>query len=498
MKKSKENIKKFTYGHQFECKKATLGEYLKLIVDNAPSREALEEALRSKFFSAHSATTDGAATKDNQRKLAMNCFLSLRAYQLLESTPTLADEYKPANLLTRLQACPDEKSLHTEFARHILLKLSGTDLLKAIESVIQRGDCPTLITVIRQLNEMGYELSTNSIYPSTMRQWLTKAGLFEGPYKIAWDIFHDITGVNQELMEALYKLDPGQKYFLLSMLEMNPPDLIAWPEVLKHTAATRRLDYDMKLFPKTVLNPLIEAGFIEMDKTTTGRGAKPNHVRLTKLGKSKLLAPFVANLASLVDIDGADLNKPLEQILIDVDSLDIHVKGKALELLAIWLIRICSLRFIAWRKRDAETGKGEVDVMAASDIFIYNRWQIQCKNTKVVDVDVIAKEVGMMFLTKADVVMVISTGSFTRDAISYADAICSRSRYYVILIDGNHLKQIRENKTNLIPILNTIAKRTFVRKEYGMTLDESSVVIDDLEQSEADSRLSIDLGEVPQ
>ena len=219
-------------------------------------------------------------------------------------------------------------------------------------------------------------------------------------------------------------------------------------------------------------------------------------VRLTKLGKSKFLAPFVANLASLVDIDGADLNKPFEQILIDVDSLDIHIKGKALELLAIWLIRICSLRFIAWRKRDAETGKGEVDVMAASDIFIYNRWQIQCKNTKVVDVDVIAKEVGMMFLTKADVVMVITTGIFTKDAISYADAICSRSRYYVILIDGNHLKQIRENKTNLIPILNAIAKRTFVRKEYGMTLDEASVVIDDLEKSEADALLASEGGDI--
>lgn len=498
MKKSKENIKTFTYGHQFECEKANLREYLELISENEPSREALEKALRNKFFSGHSATTDKAGTEDNQQKLAMNCFLSLRAYKLLEMIPDAKDKYKPTDLLRRLQATKDEKSLHTEFARHILLNLSGTDLLKAIESVIQRGDSPTLITTIRQLNEMGYELSLNSIYPSTMRQWLCKAGLFEGLYKIAWDVFHDITGVNQELMEALYKLDPGQKYFLLSILEINPPDLISWPEVLKHATATRRLDYDMKLFPKTVLNPLIQAGFIEMDKTTAGRGAKPNEVRLTKLGKSKFLAPFIANLASLVDIDSAELNKPLKQILIDVDSLDIHVKGKALELLAIWLIRICALRFISWRKRDAETGKGEVDVMAASDTFIYNRWQIQCKNTSLVDVDVIAKEVGMMFLTKADIVMVITTGAFTRDAISYADAICTRSRYYVILIDGKQLDQIRENKTNFIPILNTIAKRTFVRKEYGMTFDEASIVIDALEQSEADSRLSTDLGETPQ
>jgi len=363
---------------------------------------------------------------------------------------------------------------------------------------MQRNEDPTLGTVILQLNEMGYELAPNSIYPSTMRQWLNSAGLFEGTNKIAWDIFQEITGVDREFMDALYKLNPFQKYFLLSLLEMNPSESIAWPEVVQHTATTKRLNYDMKLFPKTVLEPLIKAGFIEMDKTTTGRGAKPNKVRLTELGNSKFLEPFVNNLACLVGIDSAELNKPFEKILTEVDDPDKHVKGRALELLAIWIIRMCGLRFIDWRKRDAETGKGEVDVMAASDTFVYNRWQIQCKNTKRVDVDIVAKEVGMIFLTKADIIMIITTGVFTSDATSYADAICSQSRYYVILIDGAHLKLIRDNKANLVPILNKIARRTFVRKEYGMTNKEASLVIENLEKSDADARLSLDLGEDPE
>ena len=70
------------------------------------------------------------------------------------------------------------------------------------------------------------------------------------------------------------------------------------------------------------------------------------------------------------------------------DNSNKYIKGKALELLAIWMIRLTSLRFTKWRKRDYETGQGEVDVLAASDRFVYHRWQIQCKNTKRVDVRV--------------------------------------------------------------------------------------------------------------
>ena len=45
-----------------------------------------------------------------------------------------------------------------------------------------------------------------------MRQWLIKAGLFEGKSKILWDVYYDLTGIEKNLMDS-HKLDPGQKYF---------------------------------------------------------------------------------------------------------------------------------------------------------------------------------------------------------------------------------------------------------------------------------------------
>lgn len=489
--KRPENVKKFTYGHQFEPEKASLLEYAEMIIKNAPSRAALESDIRGKFFSSHSSGTSSEVSDDNQRKLSMNCFLSLRAYQLLQSDPEEKDNYTPSDLCIQLNSASGEDDALKEFAKHILVNLSGTDLLKAIETVNERGDRPTLLSIIGELNEMGYELSKNSIYPSTMRQWLTKAGLFEGQYKIAWDVFYDMTGMSLDFVVGIYELNPEQKYFLISMIEMGVTEFTHWTKIVERTQAVKHLDYDMKMFPKLVLEPMVAKGIIEMNKTTVGRGAKPNQVRFTDQGVQELLLPFLKNVADLVSMSETELNRSFDSILSEIDDPDKHIKGKALELLAVWMIRLCGLRFTEWRKRDAETGKGEVDLMAASDTFVYSRWQVQCKNTSRVDIDVVAKEIGMTFMTKADVVLIITTGRFTSDAIQYADTLCAVSRYYLILIDGDDLDKIRSDRTSIIPILNKIARRTFVRKEFGMAPSEADKLVEDLDEDASAAQLEL-------
>tara|TARA_Y100000588_G_scaffold360002_1_gene419458 strand:- start:4315 stop:5757 length:1443 start_codon:yes stop_codon:yes gene_type:complete len=476
-KKKKENLKRFTYGHQFEPAKADLQDYIKLCECHVPDRVVLQEAIRTKFFSSHSAKTAASSTDDNQRKLAMNCFLSLRAYGLVEGNST---EYNLTDLsrkLLTLSSTPD--LMLREFSKHILQNLSGTDLLKAIESLNSRGDNPTLQKIIAELNEMGYLLAANSVYPSTMRQWLNKGGLFDSKSIIAWDVYYELTGISKDFLEKAYTLTPGQKYFLLSLLELDVRDFEFWNRILEHTASVRKIDYDMKMFPSTVLIPLQSLGVIELEKSTEGRGAKPNKVKLSKKAVAEFLIPFIQNIAKLCSVEESELNKSFENVLLDVESEDIHIKGRGLELLAIWMVRLCSLRFTEWRKRDIETGKGEVDVLAASDTFVYSKWQIQCKNTSKVDVDVVAKETGMTFVTNADIIMIVTTGTFTNDARIYADRVSTVSRYYIILLDGGDIASIREDKTSVTHILDKHAKRTFARKEYGLTNIEFAEFSDD-------------------
>ncbi|NJM73023.1 MAG: restriction endonuclease [Scytonema sp. RU_4_4] len=142
------------------------------------------------------------------------------------------------------------------------------------------------------------------------------------------------------------------------------------------------------------------------------------------------------------------------------------------------MIRLTSLRFTKWRSR--ENGKGEVDVLAASDRFVYSRWQIQCKNTNKVDIDVLAKEIGLTFVTGADVVMVVTTGEFTKDAYQYAYRMMEVSRYYMILLQKDDIEAIKRDKTNIIEIFDRKARRVFAKKE----LDVSDEELNGIEQEE--------------
>jgi len=239
----------------------------------------------------------------------------------------------------------------------------------------------------------------------------------------------------------------------------------------KHTRSVYTIRLTTKNLVKDILEPLKQLGLIETRKTTTGRGAKPHDVRLTEKGKNDILEPLIKNLADLTEMTSLDLNQPFENVVAQLSVDDKYIRGIALELFAVWIIRLLGLRFSKWRLRHYEaTGGGEVDVLAASDKVMYNRWQIQCKNVKSsVGVDVIAKEVSLTFLTKADVAMVVTTGHFASDAVNYANQVTDNSRYYIILLEGDDVQRIVEDRTRIIDILNLKARRTFAKRELGIS-----------------------------
>ena len=84
----------------------------------------------------------------------------------------------------------------------------------------------------------------------------------------------------------------------------------------------------------------------------------------------------------------------------------------------------------------------------------------------------LAKEIGMTFVTGADVVMVVTAGEFTRNAFQYASRMMEVSRYYMILLQRDDLEAIKQDKTNIINILDRQARRVFAKKELGMSNKE--------------------------
>ncbi|MEH2079784.1 MAG: hypothetical protein V7K89_07145 [Nostoc sp.] len=272
-------LKRFTYGHQFEPAKFSLVEILELCKECQPSRDTLEANIAQRYFSQHSKRALSRLASENIRKLAMNCFLSLRAYQLIENLEQ-PRQYKITPLVEEILSKSNNTFfVNRRFATHILNNLSGMALLKAIDAINSRGEEPQLESIAYELQERGYTISPNAIYTSTMRSWLSLTGVFEREYEINWDIVSEILGINKDFIDELYTLTPGQKHFLLSLLNLDVKELIPANKVAQHIRSIYKLRLTTKNLVKDVIEPLATLGLIETEKTTGGRGAKPNKVR---------------------------------------------------------------------------------------------------------------------------------------------------------------------------------------------------------------------------
>jgi site-specific DNA-methyltransferase (cytosine-N4-specific) len=455
-------------------------------------QEALQEQIRTTYFPGH-------GNADNSNKMAMNCRLSLKAYGLIESVGSPRDkQYQTTELadeLIHLHGAEGEDAMYRRFAIHIVTELEGLTLLRLIENIRARGEQVTLEYLGEEMNDLlNIAIPPNSTYISTMVAWLARARVMNSTgFNVNWDVVYDFINVDADLIDKLYTLTPEQKYFLLSMINLSVEEFTPSNKIAQHTRSVYSIRLTSKNLVKDIIEPLETLGLVESQKTTVGRGAKPHDVRLTERSKNDLLAPTLENLAELANLDTTELRRTFEDVVGDLNDPDKHIKGKALELLAIWIIRLLGLRFSKWRLRSFQgTGGAEVDVTAASDKIVYSRWQMQCKNTKKVDVDVIAKEVGLTFLTHADIIAVVTTGKFTGDAVNYASQVTDNSRYYVVLLDGDDIRRIVEDRTKIIEILNIKARRVFAKKELGVAEfgDEGLY-----EESEAEDTIGVEIAE---
>ena len=485
-------LRRFTYGDQFTPSKIDLLHLLELSVAKQRGRYDLQQSIRSAYFEGHGRNPD--QSDENSAKMAMNCLLSLKAYGLINLTEG-GKQYTVTTLTQELLGLKEDlETFYRYFAVFILTKREGLLLCRLIENIRARGERVTLEYLGEEFNELGIKIPPNSTYISTMKSWLVQVGAMRpNAYHVNWEVVYDLLSVDRDVIDELYTLPVEQKFFLLSLVSLGIVEYTPSNKVAKHTRSVYKIRLTTKNLVKDILEPLERIGLIETEKRTSGRGAKPHDVRLAEKGRIEILGPILKNLAHVSELTTTEINRPFEDVVRDMASNDRHMKGKALEIFAVWIIRLLGLRFTGWRMMSYQsTGGGEVDVMAASDKIVYNRWQIQCKNVKSpVHIEVIAKEVGMTFLTKADVVMIITTSTFTGAAVNYANLVSDNSRYYVILLEKEDVERIAEDRTLIVDILNYKARRTFAKRELGISDlgdeflfdDKQPETIDELDQA---------------
>jgi hypothetical protein len=441
------------FGSEFSPSQIDLIHVLELAEENSGDWRTLEDLIRQKYFDSH------PTSEYNRRKLANNCKLGMIAYGVLQRDGTLNDLGKK---LLSLKNTPEK--MYQLFARHILLNLKGLIVVQTVQDMQARGERVDLRRLREWLEERGIHFPRGGKHPSIMRLWLEKAGIVTSKdWQIDTNRLEEVTGASGDVIDELSMFTNEQKAFLKTLTNMGEPGPYWSNEVEKLANITYGVKFDEKNLPKTVLYPLEKAGYIFLERGTkkTGRGAKPFQVKLTDKIKSELITPLMECLQDQSHPDLRPmLRKSLNEILKELSSDNRYIKGLALEALAFYLMRLIDLKYVATRLRGQSTGGAEVDLIFEGARLIFSRWQIQCKNTKFVSLDDVAKEVGLMMHFASNVAVIVGTGNISKPAQKYTAMIRNDYGKQVVLVNrkdildiANGIKTFRNILESQVPFI---------------------------------------------
>lgn len=450
--------KHLPFGSEFSPSQTELPELLSICYVNSGSKEAIDCAIKSKYF-----YNKGGEKETNKNKLAMNCRLGLKAYGVIDEDCRITEFGKRLYNIKE-----NEAELYAVFAKHILLNLNGMGLIQCIRDMNAANETVTLETMRSACEERGIYYPSGGKHPSIMRLWLSKAGVFIGKkWSINEDRINTILGQSDN-MDELRGLSVLQRCFLLALLNTGVTEWQKASSIVRLAEATYGIRFPEKNLPKLCLNGLEQAGYITIKRTTEGRGAKSPLVAPTEKVDIELVQPLLEQVREQKDPKLVELQrKPIQDILAEIQSPNRYTAGLALEALAFRLMRIIGMRYVATRLRAERTGGAEVDLVFESDRLVFSRWQIQCKNTAHVSLEDVAKEVGLTHMLRSNVIVIVSTGSISRDAKQYSNHVMNNSSLCIVLLEEDDISTIADDPTAIVGILNRQAKATMKLKRLS-------------------------------
>jgi hypothetical protein len=460
---------------EFSPGQVDLPELLGLAVKHPGDRSGLIEAIRASFFpdAAPKLAGDPKEQLKMQTKRAGNVVIGMATYGLYDRAT------KKLTPLGESLAVLDQSELIEGLSRHILTGLHGADVIEAVRSLKAQGKTPSKILLARELRKRGFHLPKATDHHLILLSWLELSGVVHPPNReIDDDILKWLVGADTETVHEVLSLAPGHLAYLATIQGLSQGKTgakIPSSQVDELTIEARGeiLGPDDQRKAR-IRDPLAERGWIKLTGTGAGRGGKSGFIEPTE----KLLALDPALLdrppSSGLPADVlANLDVPLEQIYSNLDSEDKHVKGVALELLAANMAFDLGLEPVAFRLRAGDTTGGtEVDLVAEAVRLQFSRWVFQCKNTPKVDLRVATREIGVADIVHAHVIVIVTTGRFTRDTPTIRAALAAATAKQLVLVDGTILASYqKDGPTALLRHFRAQARETMeAKRAQGLRL----------------------------
>lgn len=363
----------------------------------------------------------------------------------------LDTNYRATSLAEEIADLSEEQGLEL-FAKHILLHLGGLRVVEAVQQMQKdravTGQSVTGDSLARYLTSQGFPVSEHNTAINSLRMWLAKVGVFSSK---GWEVDEvrkaELVGLSDGEIATLVGMSEDSQAMALALCRIRPDGWILASEVREHAETIEGHSLPRSSLPK-LLDPLQAAGLVEYRSGGT-RSGKSVTVRTTDSFSADVLQPFLEFATEDLDpVITAYYAMDLASIREALDSDDRHKKGQALEVYAVTLMRLLGLRFVEWRLRGDDTGGAEIDVVLEGVMgAVPTRWQVQCKNTRSkVGLDEVAKEVGLVPVTKATHLMLLTTSDFSSEARRFAEETMRNSSLSIFLIGGSDFNRILESQ----------------------------------------------------
>ncbi|WP_439691115.1 restriction endonuclease [Curtobacterium sp. SP.BCo] len=414
---------------------------LNTIADRGLSQQDLSEVIRDRWFASSAQNrTDPMKRRLQQLKRAANVVTGMRQYSIISPGRDLIVLTPMGARLRSMLSDGRERDAADLLASHLLRKADGVDVLRAAESVRRREGAVRGQEVASELRLRGFDIPNNNAAASKMRQWLEWANVVDRDWKLDNPRLRALVGYGLDEVSDWYSLTWTQRAYLEVLRDASSVVAGAWVPARQALAVLdeRAVRFDRAQARKSIYEPLARSGWLELSASGDGRHSKGGDVRLAAKGLTfdfeavGLLAPdpLPSGLQEA-------LSQPLDVVLADLNSQDTGRKGLALEVLAARIALDLGLIPRQLRVRGGETGGAEVDLLAEQAGFSFERWTVQCKNQRAaVPVSVVAKEAGVAAVLRSNVVLIVTTSSFTQSARAFAKSVNEISATQIMLLDG--------------------------------------------------------------
>ena len=368
---------------------------------------------------------------------------------------------------------PTAEEATRRFCKHLLFEKNGRVLLEAIGSIRKRDEGISKKSLKKELEGIGVTgLSTNTTDHTTLKNWFIACKIIDAEGKPDEVAIKGMLGISSAEIDEFQALTLGQQVFLRQLRRAHVSDT---PPFLARDLFAQCLDeypdlLDESQFASKVRDPLVKSGWIQVQGLATGpQGGKSGRIT----GSAKLLDIPIAEISPDFDqVIPADLrskiNTPLAKIADDLFSDDTHAGGIALELLALRMIWELGLHPRSFRLRSRQTAHAEVDLIAEGVHLLFSRWTFQCKRlTKSAKVHLsdVAKEFGIAVYSRAHVVVLVTTSSFSLDAIKFANEVMRTTALQFVFVDGKTVaRYLKQGKNVLLDFFRNNAKAVLQKK----------------------------------